>query len=194
MNDDLELINAIREKESIEIIQSILERKECDINYSIRDDYWYNALDYAFISLDSYLETLQNTVVFEKTELYQEAIDKEIEIIKLLIEQDGIDLDSQNSKGINALMYATDRNLTNIVKIILEKGGLPNLQDSGGDTALMRATRNENVDIVKLLLINGADPQIKDAQGLTAPEMTKSREVLEVFGLGGSARTCCVTM
>jgi ankyrin repeat protein len=74
----------------------------------------------------------------------------------------------QNIGGNTALMYATGDGLTDIVKLLLDRGADPNIVDQYGQTALVYATRNCRRDIVVVLLDNGIDPNIVEIYGRTA--------------------------
>jgi len=84
----------------------------------------------------------------------------------------GDDVNIVGESGKSALMYATGDGLTDIVKLLLDKGADPNIVDQYGQTALVYATRNiirkDIIETVVLLLDNGIDPNIVDIYGRTA--------------------------
>lgn len=63
-----------------------------------------------------------------------------------------------------------------MIKLILDTGGDPNVKDSKGDTALMVAIRAGNLEIVKLLMEAGADPNIENAKGKAALFLAAKKE------------------
>lgn len=91
-----------------------------------------------------------------------------IEVAKFLV---------KNVKDINycsdmgtALMAATYKNQTELVKALLENNANPNIADLNGTTALLLAVQFKNLGLVKILLDYKADKTIKDKKGKTAFE------------------------
>jgi ankyrin repeat protein len=83
----------------------------------------------------------------------------------------------KNVKDINyscdmgtALMAATYKNQTELVKLLLENKASPNTTDANGTTALLLAVQFKNIPLVKLLLEFNANKTIKDNKGKTAFE------------------------
>jgi ankyrin repeat protein len=70
--------------------------------------------------------------------------------------------------GETALIRASSRGRTEIVKLLLKAGANPDTKDNYGETALMRASLSGHKDIVILLLKAGANPDTKDNYGETA--------------------------
>jgi len=66
------------------------------------------------------------------------------------------------SFGKSALIIATERNLENIVIVLIEKGAEIDIKDNNGWTALMHAARSGNIDIAKILIAKGAHIEIKE--------------------------------
>ena len=83
----------------------------------------------------------------------------QLEIVKILIDQKA-DVDKVDKNG-TALMLATLKGHTDIVKYLLEEGAQVNLTNEWGNTALsyaIIADKKDNVEVVKLLLEKGAWP------------------------------------
>ena len=70
--------------------------------------------------------------------------------------------------GWPALYWATHKENTEMVSILLEKGAEVNAKNSGGSTALIKASLNGHAEVVRMLLNNGADVNVKDDTGTTA--------------------------
>ena len=84
------------------------------------------------------------------------------DLMNLLI-QSGAKIDMQEtSRGMTALLYATERGHSNIIQLLLNEEAAVNTQESTGLTALMFMCHYNHPDIVQLLLSYGADPNIQD--------------------------------
>jgi|688.fasta_scaffold711747_1 ankyrin repeat protein len=70
--------------------------------------------------------------------------------------------------GNNALTWASKNGISEIVKMLLDKGVNPNIKNTELITPLSFASEKGYVNIVKMLLDKGADPNIKDKWGQTA--------------------------
>jgi len=81
---------------------------------------------------------------------------------------DSADVNACNDEGISALMYASEKGYTEIVKILLYHNADPDLKPANGRTALISATIHNYQEIVYLLLIYGADINASDEYGVTA--------------------------
>src|SRR5690606_1191253 len=90
------------------------------------------------------------------------------EIARFLLSQE-IKINYQDAQGITPLMYAVSLGRVEIVKLLIEWGGVKvNLQDKEGRTALYYAVclEGENMQaIIELLLKNGADANLIDING-----------------------------
>jgi ankyrin repeat protein len=91
------------------------------------------------------------------------------EVVKMLLEKDGVDMNKANSRGYTPLSLAARSGHTEIVKLLLEKDGVDvNKADSFGGTALSFAARGGHSEIVKLLLEkDGVDVNKANSQGST---------------------------
>jgi len=69
----------------------------------------------------------------------------------------GVDINAIDTRGVNALHFATLHNQLNIVKFLIEAGANVNAKDGNGNTALSRAKKAKNQEIVQLLLQVGAN-------------------------------------
>lgn len=85
-------------------------------------------------------------------------------------------IDIQDGQGSTVLMYAVAENLTEIVKLLLERSSKKsnlNVKDSNGKTAVhlvvspVEYGSYENVEILELLAKHGADLNVKDSNGKT---------------------------
>ncbi len=77
-----------------------------------------------------------------------------------------IDYQNRHRKR-TALMYAADRNRTDVVNYLLSKNVSLNIQDRDGRTALIDAADRKNVPVSSALLDAGADQNLQEIDGLT---------------------------
>lgn len=85
-----------------------------------------------------------------------------------------VDVNIQDNRKNTALIFASQRGLTNIVKELITYGADVNIKGDNEKTALLYASREGHTDLVKLLLENGADQNIKDDCGNTPLSIAKS--------------------
>jgi len=102
----------------------------------------------------------------------------------------GVNIESRNSDGSTALIYAVNRGLRDSCAFLLSKGA--NIEATGYDgmTALMYAALNDNVDLCVFLLDKGANVNARDKEGRTALRLIKDtklrykvKEFLERYAL-----------
>lgn len=87
---------------------------------------------------------------------------------KVLLQQEGIQLDIQDSKGKTALMKAVDSKSKQIVELLINHDANIDLQDLDGKTALVHSVRNDLQEITQLLLQRGANTHVEDSKKLIA--------------------------
>jgi ankyrin repeat protein len=93
--------------------------------------------------------------------IHEAALNGQInQVLKLISE--GTDVNSLDSNGRTALIYAAYNGHSEIIKKLIERGAPVNLQDVNGRTALMMASSGPYPDAVKVLLDHQADPNITD--------------------------------
>lgn len=79
----------------------------------------------------------------------------------------GINLKDIDSRAL--LWWATQNGHADLLEVLLENGGDPNVKGIGDDwTPVMLAAQNGHADMVKLLLKKGGDPNVKDIFGWTS--------------------------
>ncbi len=90
------------------------------------------------------------------TELIHACKKGDINKVKELLENSGVDINHQNIIiGSTAVMFASCNGYKEIVKLLLNYEKVivnPNIQNVWGEDTLMWASRNGNIDIIKLLL------------------------------------------
>ncbi len=93
---------------------------------------------------------------------------------------DGVDLNARDAyyADCTALILASQKGHTDIVKFLLDKGADVNVKAGMGFTALTFASFNGHIDIVKILLSKGADVNVEGTAVMThgmTPLMAASR-------------------
>ena len=81
--------------------------------------------------------------------------------------KNGADVNAIDNDGITALMWASARGYTDVVRFLLENGANVNVKANDGLTALIWASDNGCVEVVRLLLENGANVNAKKDDGQT---------------------------
>jgi ankyrin repeat protein len=90
------------------------------------------------------------------------------EMIKLLLDQEGIDVNCQDTSGYTALHMAVSFNLKAVELLLKRKDVDINLPENNGWTPLSLASKEGAVTVVRLLLRKkGIDPNARDNQGCT---------------------------
>lgn len=73
-----------------------------------------------------------------------------------------------SSKGTPLIVLAAEKDYTDIVNDLIQKGADPNKADlNTSETALIKAIKNQNIETISVLLNAGANPNMATNQGLT---------------------------
>jgi ankyrin repeat protein len=91
-----------------------------------------------------------------------------------MIAKKSADVNAAEADGSTPLLWAANRNDTDLASRLLKAGANPNARNKLGSTALMEASFNANSDLIKALLDAGADPNLAGPDGQT-PLMLVSR-------------------
>lgn len=89
-------------------------------------------------------------------------------LVELLVLDENVDVNTEDSVGRTALMFAVAQNNLPIVQALLEAGADVDIQNNHGWTALMHAIRRDNLPIVQELINAGADVNIQNDIGATS--------------------------
>lgn len=96
-----------------------------------------------------------------------------IEMIRWLVEEKQVDLETMNTNGNSALLRAVSANRVEAIETLIELGAKVNRSlhhDTASDfgwSALHVAANNGSIDATKVLLANGLDPALALKNGLT---------------------------
>lgn len=106
------------------------------------------------------------------------------EIVASLLAQ-GADPDLKDANGLEwpPLMIATDRGLTDIIKLLITAHANVNIQDHHGYTPLIHAASLGNSEIVQLFLDAGADLDIENYKGETALKIAQRKGNTQIVKL-----------
>jgi ankyrin repeat protein len=107
--------------------------------------------------------------LFFKAARGEPSVEDGMKYIELCLKAGIVDVNLEDEKGYTALMFASEKSLEPIVKLLIASGANVNLQGKeDGMSALMFAARYPSEKTVKLLLDAGADVNQKDIRGTTA--------------------------
>ena len=119
-----------------------------------------------------------------------------IEIVKLLLTNETINVNLRNDFGNTALILASWNENIEIIKLLLEHETIDvNLQDKNGNTALVWASENNNIEIVKLLLTHETiKVNLQNCYGNTVLFDASRKEYIEIVKLLLNAETINVNL
>lgn len=92
------------------------------------------------------------------------------EIVKLLLDQEKIDVNVVDSFGEPSLIKASEHGHLEIVKLLLQNNAKVDQINDDEQSALLLAAKRGHPEIVNLLLAAGADNSVVDQNGMTALE------------------------
>jgi len=103
-----------------------------------------------------------------------------MEMLKMLVEEFGADVNEVDEEGYWPLSRFAESNDLATVKWLLENGADPN-QTSTGETAIYKAIREDNGEMVQLFLDHGASLIVEDVDGWNPMSMCKSVEIARLL-------------
>lgn len=117
------------------------------------------------------------------TPLHFAANEGHLEIIKLLLTQKDIKVDSLSKANRTALHLACIRGHVGIVRALHEKQANINISDHEGNTALHFASENGNTDIIIFLMkeCEGVNFRARNNLGQTSHEICANYDVFQMF-------------
>ena len=115
------------------------------------------------------------------TPLQTAVYNKRPEIVKLLLNQNDIDLNATNSEDRYALFHAITNNDTEMVKLLLDAGAEPNLAPKTIAPPLPTAGQRGVLEILDLLIDAGADPNLPCPDGNSALFLATAHSTVEAM-------------
>lgn len=107
---------------------------------------------------------------FTASEFLSSAVEGDTTAVALFLKA-GMKADATDATDATALMLATAKKQSEVVKLLLENGANPNAKYNNkserGLTALLTASVGGPTDIVEMLLNRGADPNLASESGMT---------------------------
>ena len=101
-------------------------------------------------------------------EITKKIEEEDIEDALLKISKELPDPNIPSSKGTPLIVFAAEKDYTEVVTALLQKGANPDKADlNTSETALIKAVRNQNFDTISILLNAGANPNLGTNQGVT---------------------------
>jgi ankyrin repeat protein len=107
------------------------------------------------------------------------------EVLKVLVEKSGVDVNHVSGEGRWALMTAAENNDVERCDWLIGHGAEVD-RCSTGETALHSAVREDSREAARLLLERGADPNKQDVDGWTPLFYAKSREAIQILLQSGA--------
>lgn len=122
---------------------------------------------------------------FGDTPLYTACTSSNFEVVQVLLEYPQ-NINEQCTGKCTPINSAVQKDKTDIVKLLIEKGADVNIPDEYGNTPLMAAADmfDDDDTIIKLLLDNGADPHHKNNYGVSVYktlEMPRNESIRHLF-------------
>ena len=117
---------------------------------------------------------------------------RNLDIIKILIENGARPDDRSKKDEASALTVAADAGDIDVVTYLLDHKAQIDQPGALRETALIKATRSHHNDVVKLLLERGADREETDASGATSAEIAERagwKDTVALFTTTKKAKT-----
>ncbi len=107
----------------------------------------------------------------------------QIKAMQAIMESGELDVDSRDSDGWTALMYAAKSGHDDIIQLLLDAGATVDIENDAKETALHLASTYGRTQVVRLLLEADADFTVVDASGRTPLFWAIERKRAEVIEL-----------
>jgi ankyrin repeat protein len=105
----------------------------------------------------------------------------QIDDVKNALNEFRADINARDTNGLTALMWASTKGRTDVVKFLLEKNADVNAKTAQGITALIGASQQGHANIVKLLLDKGADINADGTTAIIGASGTGHTEVVKLL-------------
>ncbi len=164
-----------------------------NINCSIRNE---KTTAFMFAATKGYLNLIDTMLKFNKNVNVKDSLGRNAIFYAILAEKgDNADIiqrlilegiqynEADNNEGNTPLMIATNKNLKDTVKTLLEFKANPNIQNLQGNTALHLAILAKSPDIVKLLLAHKADLYVKNKDKLNPLDLAAKMSRTDIYNM-----------
>lgn len=115
-------------------------------------------------------------------QLLDAAFIDDFEMLKMLVEISGVDVNVKDEVGYTPLMRVAECGNVEAAELLLDKGADPNCADEYGVTVLMIAAAYNELELVKLLEARGVDINAVDDSDMNALDYAiknKNQEIVE---------------
>ena len=114
------------------------------------------------------------------TALISASRDGQIEMLEMLMEEEGADVNIPNNNGNTPLMIATRNGNTEIARMLIDRGADVNIPDNNGNTPLTWASDRGNIQIVRMLIDRGANVNAKNKWNITPLTWASDRGNIQI--------------
>ncbi|CAB3386911.1 Hypothetical predicted protein [Cloeon dipterum] len=179
------LLHYAAELGNLNLVQKLVER---GVNPTLKDNLGMNAIHYALQQLDlvkSFGISLVKEVTKDNNTSLHLAIgmcEYSIEVIRWLLDEAKLDVNSKNAKGETPLMIACSKNTFDVIRILLDNEADVSNQDNKGRTALHHAARSGHLDLIKQLFDLLALKEVEDGS-LNIHQTDKEENTLLILAM-----------
>ena len=141
------------------VVRALLENNNEDVN--AKDNNIHETPAFTIAIRMGLIETVKVFIEFNVdvnitdiengTPLMNAAFNNEVDIIRLLCEQDTLEINAQDYSGATALLYTTDENAIDAARVLIINGANPTIQNENEYTASIVARENEFIQLAQLL-------------------------------------------
>lgn len=127
-----------------------------------------NAMGFTQIVESISKDSVKNVDSYGNTPLHQSCYNGQSEVVKMMVREEGVDVNARNDEGQTPLFIAVALNNLAIVEILLMAGAEPNKTYKDGTSPLQAAVIKGNEHMVEILINHGADINHSNNRGETA--------------------------
>nr|XP_026692876.1 BRCA1-associated RING domain protein 1-like [Ciona intestinalis] len=116
-----------------------------------------------------------------ETKLHLAAIQRDLAALRLLLGEEGTDVNAKDNAGWTSLHEACNRGYSDIAEALINSGAFVDIPGYENETPLMDAVANNRVETVKLLVQKGANVNLRSLQGKTAITLARNDEIKQLL-------------
>ncbi len=110
-----------------------------------------------------------------------------IDVVKLIANAKGTDLNTKNISGLSPLHWASYKNYTKIMDILIDAHARVDITDNNNATPLFQAVSENHIEAVKLLLAAGATVNFKAKNNVTPLMVARSADIAALLIAKGAS-------